>query len=790
MSYTLEIFPADGSASVKKDLTATGWGFEKEWGGSFRSLVPDELRFVIKKTRAAILDTFQPRSQFILRDGANNILFQGVNSSDGSRKAGPISSTITFTIFGPWWWLEGLPFSRTVHTDYWTGGGVNQGTHKVFDTELTAFNLNRTPDGTFQATRAQLIEIANFAIGKGASFQFDGSTFPDIAILPQPWQNGLCANAIRAQLATVDAVVWFDHSTVPPTLHIKQSVDCTAATRTLGPLNQVIDWDLTKRDDMRVPYVALTFIGGVVQNGVTFNNPQTFTYPNPRPAGALNNFYPLVATVPLNPLVINTSQARIYTMDITGDLAWLKLVRPEYDAAQNPKAADEYQNLTVVSVARQTNLPRMFIAEKGNYASWMGGNVVRETINVVISYSRKVIGNLKNTVQSHTVTIPVLATDLSANSPGGSLLTSPPNISAVGENPADFSTLPQTIYNTLNAPCYDGFIKCLEPTSQGWISLGNVVNLLGAAAICRPEWNTMRALVHEVEFETHGGAQFFVTAHVGVNKKITTGEYRERIEAQRLLKPEYNFSYSGNTISPNTSSIEIPDQRAGNGSTDGAPVFSEHSIVSATDVSGNKYIVRTSSDGSSNLPVVEIKKVDASGAVVSASPQISLAVSDIIAPGVPLAITAKLRDWGNGVYVHSTGVASTGGGITMMKITGISNDFISAVSWDGVVGGTIPISIAKNPQFRMSQGSEIIDGVTIVYTWIDANNRTADDGANREYQVVYPRYTIGDVIYAAQITPNSGALSSAPGVNPKTFFQWMEIKHARVWARRFIQPSV
>jgi len=785
MSYTLEYFPADGSSSIKQSLAV--WGFEKSWSGSFRSLVPDELRLVIVKTRAAILDTFQPRSQFILRDGSNNIIFQGVNSSDGNRRAGPNASTITFTISGPWWWLEGLPFSRTVHTDYWAGGAVGLPPHVVFDTELTSFNMNRTLDGTFQATRAQLTEILNFAIGKGANFQFNSTELPDFAILPQPWQNGLCANAIRGQLADVDAVVWFDHSTLPPTLHIKQSVDCTAVSRTLGAINQVIEWTLNRRDDLRVPYVALTFIGGVVQNGVTFNNPQTYTYPTPRPTGALNNFYPLVATIPLNPLVINTTQARIYTIAITSDLAWLKAVRPEYDPAQNPKAADEYQNLTVTNVARQTTLPRMFIPEKGNYASWMGGTVIRETITVTISYSRKVTAILSNKVQTHTITIPVLATDLNANGINGSLLTSPPNITAIGENPADFSSLPQTIYNTLNAPCYEGTIKCLEASSQGWISIGNVVNLLGAAAICRPEWNTMRALVHEVEFETHGGASFWVTVHVGTNKKITAGQYRERIEAQRLLRPEFNYNYSGATFNVQSGSVEIPDQRAGNGSTDNEPIFSEHTIISTPAGDGSSYLIRQSSDGNAGVPVLEIKKVDATGAVIPTVPQLSLTPNDM--PGAPSGTVAKMRDWGSGISVLSTGVASiTGGGVKMMIISEIDGDYLKAKDWDTVSAGA-EHKVAKPGHFRQSHTSETIEGIAFNYQYFDSNERLSDDGTQSEYQVVVPPYNIGDVIYVATASPHSGVIDIAgiPPTGSNTYITLIEVLPARMWCRKYNQ---
>jgi hypothetical protein len=66
---------------------------------------------------------------------------------------------------------------------------------------------------------------------------------------------------------------------------------------------------------------------------------------------------------------------------------------------------------------------------------------------------------------------------------------------------------------------------------------------------------------------------------------------------------------------------------------------------------------------------------------------------------------------------------------------------------------------------------EIIDTVPITYTNFDDNNRLASDGTNTEFQVMFPRYAVGQSIIAAK-------------ANDGLFY---EVKPARVWARRFNQ---
>ncbi len=651
MAFTLEYFPVSGGASVKD--TFAGWGILNRWSGFFRSAMPDELNLTIGKRRAAALDSFEPRSRIIIRDGDDNIFFQGI-VPDADRAGDPSTSTLSLQILGPWWYLEGLPFVRIVHTDYWTGGAVNVGDHVVFDTEDGALNLNRTPDGTYMKTRAMLIEILNYAISKGANFQYIAGEIADLAVLPQPFKNGTCANAIRAELADVDTAVWFDHTTEPPTLHIKQRSECVSISRTLGEAHQVQAFNLRRLDTLRVPYVQLTFESALDLNGISYPNHVTYVYPDPRPAGTVNNFYPFVETIPLDPLVASTLSANVFTEDLNPtDVEWWKRQRPEL--ADTTQYKDITIDVSSVIFDPLVNSPRMLTKNKGGYATWMGGIIEKTKVTAKFTYNRPLALNLPGSkFREHVFTAEIMATTLDA--PNGVTLSSPPTFSG-GENPGDYATLAQTLYESLNTPCYDGIVKCVETGTEGWVGIGNTLNLLGDVKICRAEWNTMNALVQEVEFDTHGGNQFFINVHVGANKLLTPDQLRNRVLAKRLTLPSLNVSYSGGALRTPAGS-QLPDTRADNTPTQGPPLLQEQYIASAPAQDGSRFIVRVSSDGQSgaglaNAPLVEIKKIDALGVTVPNTPRIALSLADM-AP--VLGSNAFMRDWGGGTYVLSTGV--------------------------------------------------------------------------------------------------------------------------------------
>lgn len=139
------------------------------------------------------------------------------------------------------------------------------------------------------------------------------------------------------------------------------------------------------------------------------------------------------------------------------------------------------------------------------------------------------------------------------------------------------------------------------------------------------------------------------------------------------------------------------------------------------------------------------------------------------------------------VWAQVSGGASSAA--TMFIIRTLLNcDYVTGDSFDGSIIGAY---IAKSPRLRPSVLSEVIDGVTIAYTLYTLdNNRTASDGNNSEFQVVFPRYAIG-IGTPANIPVNHMSIIFCVPIASLTLSgnacTWLEVSPARVWARRYTQ---
>jgi hypothetical protein len=162
----------------------------------------------------------------------------------------------------------------------------------------------------------------------------------------------------------------------------------------------------------------------------------------------------------------------------------------------------------------------------------------------------------------------------------------------------------------------------------------------------------------------------------------------------------------------------------------------------------------------------------------------------------------KLKETGDGTFLE---IEQAGGGTTskagtkMFICTAVAGDYITAKAWDGTISGNVitlsgaDVLVAKPPDQRMSLTREVVDGVTINYSWLNSNNRTANDGTNSEAQVCYKRYTTftsgalattlspAAVIFAEESSNGTGVSVNAVGLT------WIEKLPVRVWARRYIQ---
>lgn len=157
----------------------------------------------------------------------------------------------------------------------------------------------------------------------------------------------------------------------------------------------------------------------------------------------------------------------------------------------------------------------------------------------------------------------------------------------------------------------------------------------------------------------------------------------------------------------------------------------------------------------------------------------------VVASRITSVVGGRLISGANGTQLvlapgRGGGSTTTSGDVVFAKLTAIGHDRyftaqkITASDWD-----TDGVDISVEKQWKQWKGisSETIDGVVISYTWVDENNRTADDGTNSESQVLIPQYNVGDLIFIAKVS-NSASIIDGTYVDLTP----------RQWARRYIQP--
>ena len=159
-------------------------------------------------------------------------------------------------------------------------------------------------------------------------------------------------------------------------------------------------------------------------------------------------------------------------------------------------------------------------------------------------------------------------------------------------------------------------------------------------------------------------------------------------------------------------------------------------------------------------------------------------------------------------------VAGGGGGssVQYFAITTLSNaDSFTAVPITITYpAGTLTISfgsaisVAKLNRMRPSIATELIDGVSISYgSYTSDNLRSASDGTNTEFQVVFPRYTTAATLSLSTSSPLTGSSAysfldsqcvvkcvalTAPVGTGSSGLAWEEIT-PRVWARQYSQSG-
>lgn len=345
--------------------------------------------------------------------------------------------------------------------------------------------------------------------------------------------NITCAEAVIAQLRMIeDAVVWFDYSTLVgadavPTLRIQRRADCTAYTATIAAYavgGRVTELELTPRDDLLVPCVAITYM---VNQPTGIVDPQQDIWPT---SATGREFDALKTTVELNAASSSSETVRVSTELIeVNDSAWFASHFPQY-YQQAPSGDDFIQNLDWLHTSGA--LPYDYELLPPGLPGWVNVNAVEHTLEFLVSYEEygwdattaaltddpiKVVEFEKLSLKIWCVPIRSRTFTHVTSTDTGDVF---PATGAGG--------LANQMYDALSFLHWEGPVTERDAEISA-IRMGNVLNIAGG----RAEWTAMRAPVQQLSMAIAGGRVSTTGIQIGPPRHLGANDLVDRMKLQR-----------------------------------------------------------------------------------------------------------------------------------------------------------------------------------------------------------------------------------------------------------------
>lgn len=510
------------SDDVEKTLAAWGITSAKLIRRTQRS---DTLELRFDGTAFDEAELFAYRSTITLRrKGVDYFVGVAVHTP---RMARPSAEGVSYTFAGPWWYLEHIVYQQ--QWKFLNVGGDNLAA--VSNLVLAIDN-----DGALISTGAQITDTLTEAVAAGAALQL-GANDCAITVPPEAGRDLTCAEVIRRMLRWhPDAVTWFDYSTTPPTLHIRQRANLAAAVFSVAGQPHT-GMDIAARPDLVPPVVVLKYQILNQNDGIDQSYINVDQYPNATSelqSGAIVMTIDLqgtrsqyvkqyLKTAPIAPTSTEwwkerlpwLADANIANLTLVEDSATSTAIASdggtESGAASDPGSVADDGGDDAVVLAN-------YVVE-GHIPEWLAAPTLLHAqmalVQAKVSYD-VAMGNDANgnpVVEHHdqeTVVVKVMSTDLSTGWYK--------QLSAVYIGDPQPEGLAQHYYNALAQLQYEGSFEITEAEcgTKAASFLGQVLNLTGGLSA----WATMRALI----FET--------------TEDLATGRTRLRFGPAQYLSPK------------------------------------------------------------------------------------------------------------------------------------------------------------------------------------------------------------------------------------------------------------
>lgn len=570
---------------------------------TLHSMAPDVVRLVAPGAAAdsaAVMDRGQLVE--IFRDGirwfygrVERILRHGSPSEEG----------LEYEIVGPWWYLDHLVYQLAWNI-------YDQGTNTLIPQYKSHLILGSDLSGNPITTATQLADIINYAATQGAPIKL-GSGAPALYTPTYEIVDTTCGEVIR-KLARwwPDAVSWFDYTTTPPTLYVRQRNALTAAAIALADTEQHESIEITPRHDLQVSAVHLTYEANHEVNGKIYPS----ATPDAAPPGATGReFQALVATVDLQGQQLTLTQAAVEVESFDAShltesnrLAWWK--------SKKPVLADAHAkdlSIDVLSVAcdppwdAETHGGNNLV--QGQLAEWMeeGGVPVtgtNMTVTCEVSYTLLKDPNGSSTDPDNilwqgTEKVSVRSVVTNAES---RTYTNVESYTAAEPVP---SGLAAALYAALSVLHYEGSVSLVEEECSGRVGVGNKLNLTGGMSA----WASMNALVQTITEDFESGRttiQFGPPAHLGIP---------DFIELLRLNRTRRNWTPSATRTTGEAASgagVELGSKVAVQNTSHGPSEAVQKTWSESTETQGKVRIALVDIPEPRRLPttLLKIREVD------------------------------------------------------------------------------------------------------------------------------------------------------------------------------------
>jgi hypothetical protein len=455
------------------------------------------------------------------------------------RSASDGRENISYVFYDPWWKFERLTFKQTrnIFNGYTTPSDPR--TPPTYRQEYTSeIYIGEKPDETYQTNGQQVVEILNWVnecwnpTRRGAVSGIDasqdviqiGTIDPAVNIPKSRIVDPKCAEALVNVLRwSPDAVPFFDHTTTPPTIHVRALANLPEVVITITAEDEK-EITVTAENDRQLAGVFIKYKKNATVDGVIWPN----LYPDKHPAG-ITDFTPDVSdhTIELagsntahtvQEVIVLSALDAISGSATTRKAFWLNAIKELQDPDIDPASITaDVATVTAESGGGAVSLaayPNILV--KGAISDWMGVNWIDATIAVNIGFERYVdpptggVFRTKSSKQVHKVSHKVTLTNaVTRVNPNAYFFTSFDSGDPVPIGVA------QSLYNSVATLQHSGTLNLTREQMRTDISVGCKLKAIG------PTQTFSNLLVQEVTSRPNFGTTREIDVCVdGVAKKM------------------------------------------------------------------------------------------------------------------------------------------------------------------------------------------------------------------------------------------------------------------------------